>query len=204
MHLIVLPPALGVHKAICFGATPPSRVLILLNGPCYLPSWGVPSSPVNSQSTVQPLVLAGHSALLSEVNGAHGGWKQRRREASGSSQLIAAQGPDPMTPGQDPGGQSNTLTPWVKSGGGVSGLVNKGLVCSESTSRVGLWQADRWGGWCQRPGHRGASGAQKEGGENGMAPFPLFFPTLAFGLRLADNIQSTWLNLNFRQATNHF
>ena len=90
------------------------------------------------------------------------------------------------------------------TGGGVSGLVNKGLVCSESTSRVGLWQADGWGGWCQRPGHRGASGAQKEGGENGMAPFPLFFPTLAFGLRLADNIQSTWLNLNFRQATNHF
>lgn len=172
---MVLPPALGVHKTICFGSTPPSRVLICLNGPYYCPSWGVSSSPVDSQSTVQPLVLAGHSALLSEMNGAHGGWKQRHREASGSSQVIAAPAPDPMTPGRDPGGQSNTLTPWIKSGGGVNGLVNKGLVCSESTSWVGLRQADGWGGWCQRPGNRGASGAQKEQGENGMAPFFLFF-----------------------------
>lgn len=81
-------------------------------------------------------------------------------------------------------------------------MVNKGLVCSKSTSWVGLWQGDGWGGWCRRPGNRGASGALEEGGENGMAPFfPLFFSTLALVLRLVDNIQSTQLNLNFKQIT---
>ena len=60
---------------------------------------------------------------------------------------------------------------------------------------VGRLVSEAWGFW---------SPGRGRGECNGHFFFLFFFSTLALVLRLADNIQSTQLNLNFKQATNHF